>query len=149
MDVSNVDQADFDVDGVGDVCDPYPFSQDNLGACLIDVGQLRGDIADRDSTIQQLENENTYLQSQLIDTDMDGVLDQHDLCRLSPAGEDVNHSGCTKIQFCGSIDVTSAHGIKRCNNSSYDGIEIQSCMMSNNSNNAGGIFENGMCIPAK
>lgn len=44
VDVANANQSDLDMDGIGDVCDPFPNSRDNMAACMAANSQLQLDI---------------------------------------------------------------------------------------------------------
>lgn len=98
--VYNPDQADTDNDRIGDVCDAYPDDSDNLGACLIDNQQ-------KTSEIQQLSALVNSLQSQLADTDHDGVIDTYDRCSLTVTGAAVDAQGCSVEQFCSGYTASS------------------------------------------
>ena len=82
---SNVDQANADGDEFGDVCDPYPSTSDNLGACLAGI-----------------------------DFDGDGELNDSDWCSGTETGESVDPGGCSKRQFCAGIDATTKEGRLAC-----------------------------------
>jgi hypothetical protein len=118
--VPNPDQANADGDALGDSCDPYPQSADNLGACLADVAGQEQTIADQATQIGSLEAENEALRALLADGDGDGVIDPADDCPDTPAGEVVNDEGCTKAQVCRAIAIDSAVAILRCYAATFD-----------------------------
>lgn len=121
---ANSDQNDIDKDGIGDVCDPFPNNQDNIGACIeanaklqfnidilsqanaslaVDIQALAAKNAILISTNQKLTEENFALRQMLADDDIDGVLNIADTCPKTPAGQSVDATGCSKKQFCSSI----------------------------------------------
>ena len=126
---ANADQADADGDRLGDACDPYPRSADNLGTCLADVESLGQTLADQAAQIDALEAENAELRAQVSDSDGDGVIDAADDCAETPPGQPVNDDGCTKTQFCNAIPLGSALSILRCYGASFDS-EPRSCKVS-------------------
>jgi hypothetical protein len=120
-DLANPTQEDGDLDGLGDLCDPYPADPDNLGMCLGDLSTCQGDLATCESDLSfcqgdlsacqadlsLCQQENVQLQEQiadllelLSDTDGDGVLDSTELCPGTPAGSAVDLGGCSLTQFC-------------------------------------------------
>ncbi len=90
--VPNVDQANFDGDEFGDVCDPFPEDADNLGACLLESEEL----------IERLNE----LENQVADSDEDGVINGADLCPGTESGANVDSGGCSEAQFCAAIVIT-------------------------------------------
>ena len=54
-----------------------------------------------------------------VDTDGDGIPDDHDACPGTPSGVEVDRAGCSHAQFCGAIDVTAKNGKKICKKSDW------------------------------
>lgn len=123
-DLSNADQSDLDNDGMGDVCDPFPNDNDNIGACmgaysklLLEVDGLTQAIAALTATNQNLitekdrliaENarliqENAELRLLLADDDNDGIPNIADTCMQTQTGQSVDSTGCSERQFCAQI----------------------------------------------
>jgi hypothetical protein len=103
----NPDQSDQDGDGLGDICDPYPSSSDNLGACMtettgltVKIETLLGDQAALISENRALFQEVAILKGQLVDDDGDGIPNSSDRCPNTPKGAAVDASGCSQQQFC-------------------------------------------------
>lgn len=82
--VPNPGQDDTDVDGRGDLCDPFPGSADDLGTCVAALGVC----------------EDALAALQAIDGDTDGVNDATDQCPGTPTGTLVDAQGCSPSEFC-------------------------------------------------
>lgn len=82
---SNEDQQNGDGDEFGDVCDPFPDTSDNLGACLAQA-----------------------------DADGDGEATQTDVCPGTAEGAPVDAAGCSLEQFCEAFDVATPDGRWAC-----------------------------------
>ena len=88
----NADQADTDLDLIGNVCDPFPEDRDNEQAqCEVDLDQALADL-DKRLAIPSFR-----------DTDRDGEEDSTDACPSTPVGVVVDGNGCSQLQFCTSI----------------------------------------------
>lgn len=100
-DDANEDQADADLDLIGDACDPYPDDRDNEQAqCDEDL-----DVCQAQQVFQ--------------DTDWDGEEDSTDACPNTPSGEAVDQAGCSLGQFCSSIDTSINAGNAICGASDW------------------------------
>lgn len=118
----NLSQVNVDEDEFGDVCDPYPHDADNLGVCLLTVGQLT-------ISNERLVMENSLLIEQLKDSDSDGVIDQYDTCSNSLSA-DIDHRGCSNSQFCSTYSKPQT-----CNNADWNNdspLEAKDCKWKNN-----------------
>lgn len=110
--LANPDQADSDVDLIGDACDPFPDERDNEQAqCEADLGQSSRDAK---KVARTLERVRANLAAERADADGDGVRHQTDECPGTPSGADVDGAGCSLPQFCGRIDATTEKGRKTC-----------------------------------
>jgi DNA-binding beta-propeller fold protein YncE len=105
--MANPDQSDLDIDGLGDVCDPYPNDSDNLGACLGANSNFLLQIQMLQSENMTLANENALLSIEnlklrflVLDDDKDGIYNSFDTCQDSPQSIAVDSTGCTQKQFC-------------------------------------------------
>jgi len=105
---SNPDQADRDLDGIGDLCDLFPDAPDHEKAqCFID----------RDDTLAELEECRSH--STISDTDSDGESDATDRCPETFSELAVDGNGCSIDQFCGGFDVSTSQGRASCNNADW------------------------------
>lgn len=103
--VSNVDQADADNDGVGDVCDVCEDSDDNLDAdndgipdgCDICPGSDDAIDTDNDGVPDGCDNCPTIANQDQLDSDDDGVGDS---CDVTPNGDDDNDGVDNAIDKC-------------------------------------------------
>jgi hypothetical protein len=93
----NPGQQDADSDHLGDDCDPYPTSADNLGACVAEVQGQASLIDQQASQISQFQGEVADLAAR-IDTDLDGVPDVRDRCPATRRKKKVDANGCSKSQ---------------------------------------------------
>jgi DNA-binding beta-propeller fold protein YncE len=91
----NPGQGDQDVDGLGDVCDPFPENADNLGACM-EINEYQS------AEIEELKAENESLMAMLADDDNDGILNTYDLCPGTRGDTEVDSNGCSLEEFCSS-----------------------------------------------
>jgi hypothetical protein len=90
-DLPNPDQVDSDGDGLADACDPFPLDPVNeLAQCRIDLALT---VADEDG---------------------DGRRDVDDRCAGTAAGEPIDETGCSRVQFCEQIDATTRDGARAC-----------------------------------
>lgn len=80
------EQADFDQDGLGDVCDPCPLDADNT-AC----STYNNDDRDNDGTANAADNCPNRANPDQADMDNDGIGDQCDAC---PAASNPNGAPC-------------------------------------------------------
>jgi len=123
-DTPNPGQENLDADEFGDVCDPYPDYADNLLVCVDEVSGLAGEIA-------ALEEEIELLRSRLEDSDGDGVLDANDARTDTPAGSEVDASGCSRSRLCASVEISSIRSALRCVTKRFEGDEPwRSCRVS-------------------
>lgn len=115
--VANPDQADRDVDLIGDACDPFPDDRDNEQAqCEADLGQSK---RDGKQTARKLERVRADLAAERADADGDGVRDATDDCPGTTIGAAVDAAGCSLAQFCGRVDATTSTGRKACKRSDW------------------------------
>lgn len=111
-DLANPDQADTDVDLIGDACDPFPDDRDNEQAqCEVDFGQSRQETKKANRALERLR---ANLAAERADSDSDGVRDTTDGCAGTLDGAEVDGEGCSLAQFCGRIDATTSSGRKTC-----------------------------------
>jgi len=101
-DDANPDQADADLDGVGDVCDAFPDGGSALDQCRDELAALLAD-------------------PRLTDMDGDGVDDAADRCPDTAAASEVDASGCSVHQFCGGFDASTSRGRKHCSDAIWPG----------------------------
>jgi hypothetical protein len=85
VDDPNPMQDDQDLDGLGDVCDPFPDRPDN------DLAQCEADLAECLAT------------TPAADEDGDGEADSTDRCPGTPANAEVDGNGCSQEQFCRDV----------------------------------------------
>lgn len=112
--IPNASQENSDGDLLGDMCDPYPFAADNLGACLIDVDDTMLTLAEQEQEISSLSVENSRLRDLLSDEDLDGVINVIDKCPETETDARVNHKGCSQEQICASSKPEDASKNTRC-----------------------------------
>lgn len=100
----NADQADDDLDLIGNVCDPFPNDRDNEKAqCFEDLAACEAVPA-------------------FVDTDRDGEDDSTDACPDTPdtwLGRPVDGNGCSQRQFCWAIDMSTKSGARICRQSDW------------------------------
>ena len=105
---SNPDQADRDLDGVGDLCDPFPDTPDHeKEQCFVD----------RDDALAELAECRSH--PRFSDADGDGEADATDRCPGTSPGMAVDGNGCSIDQFCGGFDVSTGQGRASCNNADW------------------------------
>jgi hypothetical protein len=90
--VPNPDQADADVDGRGDACDPFPGDADDVGTCVAALDVCEGALATAQADLRAT------------DGDADGVRDASDRCPATPADVPVDAEGCSHEAFCARWD---------------------------------------------
>lgn len=116
-DLANPDQADSDVDLIGDACDPFPDDRDNEQAqCEADLGQSTRDAKQAARKLERVRGE---LAAERVDTDGDGVRDAADDCPSTPISAEVDKGGCSLAQFCARVDATTSTGRKACKRSDW------------------------------
>jgi len=95
----NPDQADYDMDDIGDACDPCPMDSDGD----IDGDGLCGDVDncfyDTNANQSDLDGDG-FGDACDADVDGDGVIEGEDACAQTPAGKPVNADGCAIAQLC-------------------------------------------------
>jgi thrombospondin type 3 repeat protein len=118
--VSNADQADTDGDRLGDVCDPYPETDDNLGACLADRSRCEDDVLDIRASLESCEERAQASEEQLgmarstIDNARAGLAEIERLLALPP-GRRRSTFRCAGGELCESIQKTIASLVDRGN----------------------------------
>lgn len=100
----NADQADDDLDLIGNVCDSFPNDRDNEKAqCFDDLAACEAVPA-------------------FVDSDGDGEDDSTDACPGTPGGwrgRPVDGNGCSQLQFCWAIDMSTKIGARICRQSDW------------------------------
>ncbi len=100
--IPNADQADRDLDLVGDACDPFPDDRDNEQAqCHAELLTCISDLV-------------TCQSQPLPDVDSDGETDATDRCSTTVSGASVDADGCSHAQFCAHFDVSTKDGLRAC-----------------------------------
>ena len=116
-DVANPDQADRDVDLIGDACDPFPDDRDNVQAqCEADLGQSKRDAKQAARKLERVRGE---LAAERADADGDGVRDAPEDCPATKISAEVDKGGCSLAQFCARVDATTSLGRKACKRSDW------------------------------
>ena len=124
-DVVNPGQENFDADEFGDACDPYPADAENLLVCL-------GEVSGLSDEVDLLREEVASLRAQIEDNDGDGVIDSNDACPETPAGSEIDSSGCSRGQLCEAVgSVDSLQSVFQCVGQSFEGDDRwRSCRIS-------------------
>ncbi len=129
-------QTDSDGDGYGDACDRYAGNTENTTSCIAEVDAREEDtdiaLTERSSFAQMLvtteverdavEETNIEIRKQIdrvSDFDLDGVLDEADVCPDTTEGEFVDGDGCSMNQFCSEIAVRNLFGVRACEATVY------------------------------
>jgi hypothetical protein len=129
----NANQADLDLDLLGDLCDPFPNDSDNEKAqCRIDLSQCLTDLAAAESSriacvaslgaattnmtacTANLATAQAALASATADSDGDGLPNAFDKCVGTIAGSAIDSAGCSIEQFCGGVAVNTDDGKRTC-----------------------------------
>jgi hypothetical protein len=103
----NADQLDTDADRLGNACDPFPIAPGNLDACLAQGQDFAFGLFRQAIAIAGLQQELDRLRQGRGDDDGDGVRNSLDRCPQTPPGARLDPTGCSRIQFCSAISVTS------------------------------------------
>jgi hypothetical protein len=96
----NADQADADLDLIGDVCDAFPDEADH------EKGQCFDDLATCESM------------PAFVDSDGDGEEDSTDGCPGTAVAA-VDAAGCSLTQFCAAVDTSTRAGERACKASDW------------------------------
>jgi len=111
----NPDQADRDLDFIGEVCDPFPDDRDHEKAqCIVDRDQALEDLEQALADLDQCQNEPPFA-----DADNDGEHDQTDYCPGTVSGAAVDTAGCSLMQFCSSKAVGGSMQRAACNRADW------------------------------
>lgn len=105
--LSNADQLDMDGDRLGNACDPFPATPNNLDACLAQSQDFARGLFGQAIAIVGLQQELGRLRDGIADGDADGVRNSLDRCPGTPRSVRVDGSGCSRAQFCAAIPIAS------------------------------------------
>jgi len=90
------------------------------GHYTVFVGALGGVAGQYQITISAAPDEALgACETALVDSDGDGIPDDHDACPGTPSGAEVDQAGCSHAQFCAKVDVTAKKGKTICKKSDW------------------------------